>query len=117
MPGTPTEPPVTEPGSEGQDEGYQGPATLLAADGELAVTVRLRGHFQPIDGHYRWYGRITADPEVTELLGGRKAAVTLSTPQGRAAGEAADPDLWGRYRVTGTGMPPFRTDSTRPAAG
>ncbi|WP_431780583.1 DUF4873 domain-containing protein [Streptomyces chumphonensis] len=97
-----------------REDAYGGPATLVTDGAELSVTVELRGHFQPIDGRYRWYGRLAADPEVTRLLGGRRASVTLRTPQGRARAEAADPDPWGRYRVTGTGTPPFRTAGTRP---
>ncbi|WP_340559700.1 DUF4873 domain-containing protein [Streptomyces sp. GSL17-111] len=96
------------------DDGYSGAATLVTDGAELAVTVELRGHFQPIDGRYRWYGRLAADPEVTRLCGGRRASVTLRTPHGQAPAEAADPDPWGRYRVTGTGTPPFRTAGTRP---
>ncbi|MCX2968391.1 MULTISPECIES: DUF4873 domain-containing protein [Streptomyces] len=97
------------PAEEHREEGYQGPATLVVGDTEVSVTVDLRGHFQPIDGFYRWYGRVVADPEVTRALGGRRAAVTVRTPEGEARGEAADPDFWGRYRVTGTSRPPFRT--------
>ena len=39
-------------------EGYTGPATLVVGGAEFAVEVDLRGHFQPIDGYYHWYGRI-----------------------------------------------------------
>ena len=92
------------------DEGYTGPATLLVKETELAVEVELRGHFQPIDGYYHWYGRLTANAELDALLGGRKSTATLRTPQGEATAELSDPDPWDRYRITGTSRPPFRTD-------
>ncbi|RLK54682.1 DUF4873 domain-containing protein [Actinokineospora cianjurensis] len=89
------------------EDGYQGPATLLVGEREFAVTVDLRGHFQPIDGYYRWYGRVCADAELSSAVAGRKTAATLRTPQGEAVGELSDPDPWDRYRVMGTSTPPF----------
>ncbi len=99
------------------DEGFDGPATLVldptAEPVELAVTVRLRGIFQPIDGYYHWYGRVDASPELTARLGGgHKAAVRLRTSYGEADGELSDPDPWGRYRIDGVSRPPFRVATT-----
>ena len=90
-----------------EEEGYHGPATLVAGESEVDVTVRLRGQFEPIDGRYHWYGRIEVNPELNTLLGGRSRAAVLRTPHGEAAGQLSDPDTWGRYRVSGTGWPPF----------
>jgi hypothetical protein len=87
-------------------EGYDGPAELVTAGGTLAVRVRLRGAFQPIDGRYHWYGRVAADEGVDALVRSR-AAVLVRTPHGEAPARLADRDTWGRYRVTGTGRPPF----------
>ena len=92
------------------EEGYTGPATVLLGDEELAVQAELRGHFQPIDGYYRWYGRLKADARLSTLLGGKKRSVTLRTPEGEAPAELSDPDPWDRYRVMGTSRPPFTTD-------
>ncbi|MBM7772103.1 hypothetical protein JOD54_002307 [Actinokineospora baliensis] len=89
------------------DDGYRGPARLRVGEREFAVTVDLRGHFQPIDGYYRWYGRVSADQELSAALAGRKTPATLTTPQGSASGELSDPDPWDRYRVMGTSTPPF----------
>jgi hypothetical protein len=98
-------------------EEYVGPAVLTAGkdsrvstgsttDGEgLAVLVDLRGHFEPLDGRFHWYGRIAADAAVAEL--GAGSTVTLTTPNGSARGRLSDVDPWGRFRVTGTGRPPF----------
>ncbi len=89
------------------EDGYAGPATLIVDERELAVEVALRGHFQPIDGRYHWYGRLAEHPELAELVGGRKRTAVLRTPQGQATGEVSDPDLWRRYRITGVSTPPF----------
>ncbi|HEX5401220.1 MAG TPA: DUF4873 domain-containing protein [Pseudonocardiaceae bacterium] len=89
------------------DDGYTGPATLVVDEHELAVDVDLRGHFQPIDGRYHWYGRVHAHAELAELVGGRKRAAMLRTAEGEAAAEVSDPDPWQRYRITGTSKPPF----------
>jgi len=98
-------------------EAYAGPAVLVvehSEDGEHGehgehvehpVTVTLRGAFQPLDGHFHWYGRIAADPALATVRGG--SAVVLRTPHGEASGKVADLDPWGRFRVSGTGRPPF----------
>lgn len=91
------------------DEGFDGPATLVFdQSAELAVMVRLRGLFQPIDGYYHWYGRVDASPELSARLGGGRASVRLRTSYGEADGELSDPDPWGRYRIDGVSRPPFR---------
>ena len=87
-------------------EGYDGPARLVLGDTELAVEVRLRGQFQPIDGRYHWYGRLAASPAVDDLVASRTTLV-LRTPYGEGVARLTDPDPWGRYRVSGTGRPPF----------
>ncbi|GAA4612903.1 DUF4873 domain-containing protein [Saccharopolyspora hordei] len=94
------------------EDDYRGPATLHAEDREIAVEVVLRGHFQPIDGRFHWYGRVAAHDEVAELAAHRATSVLLRTPGGEARGTLSDPDPWGRYRITGTGRPPFPTDLT-----
>jgi hypothetical protein len=94
------------------EDGYQGPATLIIDERELPVEVELRGHFQPIDGRYRWYGRVRPDAELSELVGGRKRAAVLRTPLGEAQGELGDPDPWDRYRIQGASTPPFTVPTT-----
>lgn len=89
------------------EDGYTGPATLTVDGTELRVDVTLRGNFEPVDGRYHWYGRIQQHEELTALAAGRKPAGMLTTPQGTAEGMLADPDTWGRYRITGTSRPPF----------
>ncbi|GAA4841659.1 DUF4873 domain-containing protein [Saccharopolyspora rosea] len=89
------------------EDDYRGRATVSTEDREISVDVVLRGHFQPIDGRFHWYGRVAAHDEVRELADGRKKDVVLRTPQGEAVGTLSDPDPWGRYRITGVGRPPF----------
>lgn len=83
-----------------------GARTSTTADGEIAVEVRLRGHFEPLDGRFHWYGRIAANPELADSVQSG-ATVVLETPHGRAQAWLADVDPWGRFRVSGTGRPPF----------
>ncbi|PRX44214.1 uncharacterized protein DUF4873 [Prauserella shujinwangii] len=89
------------------EDGYTGPATLLLEGAEVPVEVELRGHFQPIDGYYHWYGRVRADERVSELAAGKKRKIEIRTPEGSASGELSDPDPWDRYRLLGTSTPPF----------
>jgi hypothetical protein len=94
------------------EDGYQGSATLIIDGQELPVEVELRGHFQPIDGRYRWYGRVRRNAELSTLVGGRKRAAVLRTPAGEAEGELSDPDPWDRYRIMGASTPPFAVPMT-----
>ncbi len=87
-------------------ERYDGPAQLVTGDAVVEVQVRLRGQFQPIDGRYHWYGRVSAAAGVDELVAAR-ARVVLRTSYGEGVARLTDRDPWGRYRVAGTGRPPF----------
>ncbi|MGK3205552.1 DUF4873 domain-containing protein [Amycolatopsis sp. MEPSY49] len=98
--------------SEHDEDGYGGPATLVVDGVSLPVTVELRGYFQPIDGFYRWYGRVAVNEELTKLAGGKKKPVTIQAGEYTADGELSDPDPWGRYRVMGTSTPPFHVPTT-----
>jgi hypothetical protein len=83
-------------------ESYDGPGRI----GPTEVSVRLRGHFEPIDGRFHWWGRVGVDETLTGEHDAR-ALVTLTTPHGEASGRLSDVDPWGRFRITGTGRPPF----------
>lgn len=89
-------------------DGYSGPARLTVGQTRFDVRVELRGHFEPIDGRYHWYGRIARNDLLDAALRGAKAAGVLETSQGSSPCEVAEPDTWGRYRVTGQSTPPFR---------
>jgi hypothetical protein len=92
-----------EPGEE-----YVGTAEVLADDTTepIVVDVHLRGHVEPIDGRFHWYGRIAAYDELASRHR-PGTTVALRTPHGFAAGKIADVDPWGRFRITGLGTPPF----------
>lgn len=79
-------------------ESYSGTATIDDSE----VSVDLKGYFEAIDGHYHWYGRVasTLDAQSGDT-------VRLTTPHGSADGTLCDVDPWGRFRITGTGRPPF----------
>ena len=84
-----------------------GPVHEIAlTGGTIAVEVHLRGHVDPNDGRFHWYGRIAPNEELTAS---HRAGTTLAlrTPHGMAAGRIADVDPWGRFRITGLGTPPF----------
>ena len=91
-------------------EGYDGPARLVTEEQSLDVEVRLRGHFEPLDGRYHWYGRVSPGADVDALVTTR-AELALRTPHGVSVARLADRDPWGRFRVTGTGRPPFPVQS------
>lgn len=87
-------------------EQYDGPAEVLHGDQRMRVSVRLRGHVEPIDGRFHWWGRIASCAELDDTARSGET-VTLETPYGSAAGRLSDVDPWGRFRITGTGRPPF----------
>lgn len=100
-----------EPNAPAED-GYSGLAKLSIGDATFDVHVELRGHFEPIDGRYHWYGRAAGagkhNESLSELLGGAKASGVLRTPHGSSPCEVCEPDTWQRYRLTGYSTPPFR---------
>lgn len=92
------------------DDGYEGPAEIVAGARTIPVSVRLAGHFDAISGCFTWYGRVAADAQVGALLESVESGtrtVTLRTPEGQAETALTDVDPWGRYRVAGSGPPPF----------
>ena len=89
---------------EPQEE-YAGPATIAGGGTSVEVEADLRGRFEPIDGRFHWYGRLSASAALDEL--GSGATVSVTTEHGTAEGRLSDVDPWGRLRVTGVGRPPF----------
>jgi Domain of unknown function (DUF4873) len=90
-------------------DAYTGPAGLRISGGEFGVQAELRGHFEPVDGRYHWYGRLARHDGLAARVPQGRASGLLTTPHGSAHCELSDPDPWGRYRVTGVSTPPFRT--------
>ena len=97
------------------EDGYDGPAELVAGEQVVAVTVTLGGHFDPISGSYRWYGRVAASPDVAALAKDGRRAVLLRTPHAEVATTLSDTDPWGRPRVEGFGAAPFEVLAHLPA--
>ncbi|WP_328914603.1 MULTISPECIES: DUF4873 domain-containing protein [unclassified Streptomyces] len=91
-----------------EDDGYEGPAVLVVGEERFTLRARLCGQFQPLDGLYRWYGRLDPHEGLSRLVGDRSADVVLETEEGGARGRITEPDLWNRYRIEGTSVPPFR---------
>lgn len=96
------------------EDGYDGPAELVDGDTAVAVSVKLRGHFDPISGRYSWYGRVAASDEVTALVERGARKVTLRTPHAAVETTLSDVDPWGRPRVDGFGAAPFEVLDTLP---
>ncbi|WP_394347351.1 DUF4873 domain-containing protein [Streptomonospora litoralis] len=92
---------------DGEEE-YRGPATLVAGGVEASVEAHLAGHFDPLVGAYRWVGRVSPDPAADAAYAAGDTAVVLRTPEGHEGeGRLAEANVWGGYRVVGTGTPPF----------
>lgn len=88
---------------------YAGPAVVVSSletSSEIEVELTLRGQFEPLDGRFHWYGRIAANARLDEHLRSG-STVTVRTPHGHAEGRLSDVDPWGRFRISGTGRPPF----------
>ncbi|OZF35767.1 hypothetical protein CH294_14530 [Rhodococcus sp. 14-2483-1-1] len=90
---------------------YRGPAMLTFDNpaAEFDVQIDLRGHSQPIDGVFRWYGRVRPHEALQGFMeaAGSSRKGRLSTDSGDVPVLVSDVDPWGRYRLQGTGMPPY----------
>ncbi|BCJ31943.1 DUF4873 domain-containing protein [Actinocatenispora sera] len=103
----------TATGSHEPDgDGYRGEVELGDGARSVRVGAELRGALEPISGAYRWYGRLAADPAITGLATSQARNLTLTTPYGSVTTTLTDADPWGRYRVGGTGRPPFPVSTT-----
>ncbi|WP_156001778.1 DUF4873 domain-containing protein [Streptomonospora sp. PA3] len=97
------------------EEEYHGPATLVAGGVEAAVEAHLAGHFDPLVGAYTWRGRVSGDPAADAAFTAGDTAVVLRTPDGHEAeGRLAEANVWGGYRIVGTGTPPFAVPRVAP---
>lgn len=95
---------------DSNDDGYTGAATLTVDGRDVPVQVVLDAKHEPVDGRLHWFGRLRLDhpdPDLEQALSG---TLELRTPGGRADAQVGDVDMWGRYRVTGVGRPPFALD-------
>jgi hypothetical protein len=97
------------------EEEYKGTVTVvLGTDEKASVEVRahLAGHFSPLTGDYRWRGRLSPSPEVTEAFRDGTRTVVVRTPDGfEGTGTLDEANLWGGHPVNGAGSPPFAVPS------
>ncbi|KIH97913.1 monooxygenase [Streptomonospora alba] len=97
------------------EEEYHGPATLVAGGAEAEVEVHVSGHFDPLEGGYRWVGRVSADPVADAAYTSGDTAIVLRTPEGHEGrGKLAETNVWGGYRIVGSGTPPFAVPQVTP---
>lgn len=90
------------------DSDYLGSATIVIRGEEIAAQIELRGYREPIDGVFRWIGRIQRNDRLTELLGDDEPVrATIRTTHSAREALVGDPDPWLRYRIVGKSTPPF----------
>ncbi len=98
------------------DSDYVGDATIILRGSGIPVHIELRGYREPIDGVYRWFGRVAVNEALTAAVGDvKRIRVTVRTAHGAREAFLGDPDPWGRFRITGRSTPPFPvvTDPTQ----
>jgi hypothetical protein len=86
------------------EETYEGPATLTAADTCAQVRVLLAGHIEPIDGQYHWQGTVF-DRLPMELV--RARTMTLTVGEHSAPARITEETPQGTHSIAGVGAPPF----------
>jgi cation diffusion facilitator CzcD-associated flavoprotein CzcO len=95
--------------ARGEDETYDGAATLTIAGIEHPVRVRLAGHLDPIDGHYHWQGTVFGSSSGSlpdeALKQARTATLTVGTRS--APARVVEQTPWGTHTVAGVGAPPY----------
>ncbi|WP_084525298.1 DUF4873 domain-containing protein [Nocardia vaccinii] len=90
------------------NDGYCVSAVVVIRDREIPVRVRLSGRYEPIDGVYRWYGRIGPNATLTEAVGAEgRVYARIRTPYRECDAVIGEVDLWGRFRITGRSTPPY----------
>ncbi|WP_068275721.1 DUF4873 domain-containing protein [Aldersonia kunmingensis] len=87
---------------------YIGEATIVIRGTEVPAEIELRGYREPIDGVYRWIGRIAPNDTLTAILADKpRVRATIRTPHSAREAYIGDPDPWNRYRIMGKSTPPY----------
>lgn len=99
-------------GSPHTGSDYIGPATIVVHDTEIPVLVELRGYREPIDGIFRWFGRIRPSDELPSALGDEaRTRVTIRTERSAREVSSAIPTRgaasgsWARARRPSVFLP------------
>ncbi|GAB08222.1 flavin-containing monooxygenase [Gordonia araii NBRC 100433] len=91
-----------------EDSDYRGLATIVVRGTEIEAEVEMRGYREPIDGIFRWMGRIEPNDALTEIVGDlQRMPAVVKTPHGSRDAFIGDVDFWNRYRIIGKSTPPF----------
>lgn len=91
---------------EGSD--YIGNATIIVRGTEVPAEVELRGYREPIDGVYRWIGRVAPNDQLTAILGdAQRTKIVVRTSHSAQPALIGDVDPWQRYRIMGKSTPPY----------
>lgn len=100
------------PRSPHDDSDYIGNASIIVKGIEVPVNLELKGYREPIDGVYRWIGRVAANDRLSAIVGEvRRIRVIVSTPHSAREAYLGDPDFWGRFRINGKSTPPFAVET------
>ncbi|MCX6470454.1 MAG: DUF4873 domain-containing protein [Corynebacteriales bacterium] len=96
------------PRSPHDDSDYRGDAAIVIKGVEIPVTVEMKGYREPIDGIYRWIGRVGKNERLTAAVGdAKRIRVIVKTPHSAQEAYLGDPDFWDRFRINGKSTPPF----------
>jgi cation diffusion facilitator CzcD-associated flavoprotein CzcO len=92
-------------GTAGDDQTYDGDATLAIGGAMHPVRVRLRGHLDPIDGRYHWQGTVFSSIPDETLKQTR--ATTLTVGDRSVPARIVEQTPWGTHSIAGVGAPPY----------
>lgn len=100
---------VSEDVHDDEPEAYDGPLELRIEATTIMVEAHLSGFFQPIDGTYRWQGRLQPDDDLTALADSvGRGQIEAGLPGGLGVpAKLGEENPWGGYRIHGRGRPPF----------
>ncbi len=96
-------------GTRGDDQTYDGLATLTIAGTSHPVRVRLSGRLDPIDGRYHWQGTLFSSPTqpLPDGVLNQIRTATLTVGERSAAARIVEQTPWGTHSVAGVGAPPY----------
>lgn len=92
---------------------YRGAASLTLGGERLSAEVVLAGHFEPLDGKYHWYGRVSGSVAVRAMRErAARGAVDIALPECEAVpARLTEIDPHGNVRVEGIGQPPYALET------